>query len=116
MAYLRHLPADELKIDRAFITDLASDQRDQRLVCSTIDLAHALDLKIVAEGVEDEASLNLLVKAGCDTAQGYHVARPMSVDKLAAMLAPKKSDPLSINDLLESDVFTEKLPESGFSF
>ena len=116
LAYLRHLPADELKIDRAFITDLASDQRDQRLVCSTIDLAHALDLKIVAEGVEDEASLNLLVKAGCDTAQGYHVARPMSVDKLAAMLAPKKSDPLSINDLLESDVFTEKLPESGFSF
>lgn len=89
LAYLRHLPADELKIDRAFITDLASDKRDQRLVQSTIDLAHALDLKIVAEGVEDAAALAILGKVECDVAQGYHIARPMSIDKLAELLTPK---------------------------
>lgn len=89
LAYLRHLPADELKIDRAFITDIASDRRDAKLVYSTIALAHSLDLKIVAEGVEDAVALALLSKAGCDVAQGYHVARPMSADKLVSMMTVK---------------------------
>lgn len=114
LAYLRHLPADELKIDRAFIMDLATDKRDQKLVHSTIELAHALNLKIVAEGVEDEVALSILTKSGCDVAQGYHVARPMDIDKLATMLS-RKSPPLSIDDLIESDVFTNHQSASGFS-
>ena len=95
--------------------DLSTDKRDQKLVHSTIELARALDLRIVAEGVEDEVALAALIRSGCDVAQGYYVARPMDIDKLAAMLAPRKSPPLSIDDLIESDVFTNNQAANGFS-
>lgn len=80
--YLRRLPASELKIDNAFVINLAADSRDALLVRSTIDLAHGLGLKVVAEGVEDEKALSMLALFGCDVAQGFHIARPMSIDKL----------------------------------
>ena len=79
LSYLQQLPVDELKLDRLFLADL-DVSRNAEIVRSTIDLAHALELRLVAEGVEDEASLAMLRRLGCDTAQGYHLARPMPAD------------------------------------
>ena len=77
LTYLRNLPVQELKIDRALIGDLANDDRSRMIVASTIQLAHALDMRIVAEGVENAADLAALTAMGIDMVQGYHLARPM---------------------------------------
>lgn len=75
LAYLRQLPFDELKVDRAFVRNLNQSLEDRRLVQATIDLAHNFDLRAVAEGVEDEATLITLQHMGCDIVQG-HVLSP----------------------------------------
>lgn len=77
LAYLRNLPLESLKIDRTFVRELTSQRNDQIIVKSTVGLAHGLGLKVVAEGVEDAETLDLLRELGCDQAQGYHIARPM---------------------------------------
>lgn len=74
-AYLQHIPASELKIDKSFVADLASPHT-RRLVKGMIDLGHSLGLEVVAEGVEDEETLRALVELDCDYAQGYHLGRP----------------------------------------
>jgi len=80
LAYLKTLPLHTLKIDRSFVMDMASDENDAVIVRSTIDLAHNLGLNVVAEGIENNATLNLLTELGCDGAQGYHFSRPQSHD------------------------------------
>jgi diguanylate cyclase len=95
LAYLRHLPADELKLDREFTLDLLTDSRAAAIVQHTVALAHALDLRLVAEGVEDAATLGLLARLGCDVAQGFVLARPMPVDDFLAWLAVRTPHPLS---------------------
>ena len=84
LAYLSSLAVSELKLDRSFISGLAdsTDQRNMALVRSTISLAHALGLRVVAEGVEDEASLDLLVGFECDLAQGYLISEPKPATEL----------------------------------
>ena len=82
LAYLKDLPADQLKIDRAFTAGLTSDRRVRAIVEHTISLAHVLGLRVVVEGVEDEATLQLLCELGCDLAQGFHVSRPVPLDVL----------------------------------
>lgn len=82
LAYLKDLPADEIKIDKSFVMNMATDKKDRSIVKAAVDLAHTLGLKIVAEGVEDERTLELLAAIGCDYAQGYHVAKPMQSDDL----------------------------------
>ncbi len=77
MAYLKALPVQEIKIDKSFVLNLASNNEDEILVRSTIDLGHNLGLKVTAEGVEDEASLNILNKYGCETGQGYFISKPV---------------------------------------
>ena len=77
LAYLRNLPVQELKIDRTLIGNVATDDRSAMIVASTIQLAHALKLRIVAEGMENAADLAALVAMGIDTVQGYYLARPM---------------------------------------
>jgi EAL domain-containing protein (putative c-di-GMP-specific phosphodiesterase class I) len=77
LAYLRNLPVQELKIDRALIGNVATDARTRMIVASTVQLAQALEMRIVAEGVENAADLAELVAMGIDTVQGYHLARPM---------------------------------------
>ena len=74
LAYLRRLPLHELKIDKTFITGMARDAIDSVIVRSTIELAHNMGLVVVAEGVEDEATLDHLRALGCDAVQGYFVA------------------------------------------
>ncbi|MBE9560195.1 MAG: phosphodiesterase [Proteobacteria bacterium] len=82
LAYLKNLPADEIKIDKSFVLNMASDKKDESIVKAAVDLAHTLGLKIVAEGVEDEKTLDILAEMGCDYAQGYYMAKPMPCDDL----------------------------------
>jgi diguanylate cyclase len=86
LAYLKQLPAKELKIDRMFISGLSSSHRDPLLVRSTIDLAHALDMEVTAEGVDSPAALALLKVMGCDVLQGFLIATPMPLGELRAFL------------------------------
>ena len=78
LVYLKHLPVHELKIDQSFVRDLVRDTRDQAIVSSTIGLGHSLGMRIVAEGVEDQATLECLRALGADFVQGYHLARPQA--------------------------------------
>ena len=86
LAYLKKLPARELKIDKLFVTQLTSSHRDPLIVRSTIDLAHALEMEVVAEGVETQAALALLSVMGCDMAQGYFISRPLPLEPLLRFL------------------------------
>ncbi len=82
MAYLKQLPVDEIKIDRSFVKDMTTDPDDATLVRSAIDLGHNLGLAVVAEGVENQTTLDQLRNLGCDLAQGYHLGRPAPADQL----------------------------------
>jgi diguanylate cyclase (GGDEF)-like protein len=86
LANLRRLPIDELKIDRSFVSPMLQDESDLIIVRSTINLGHDLGLRIIAEGVEDEATLEHLALLGCDLAQGYHIGRPMPADAFTRWL------------------------------
>jgi EAL domain-containing protein (putative c-di-GMP-specific phosphodiesterase class I) len=86
LTYLRQLPLRELKIDASFVRGLADAQRDRAIVRSTIELGHRLGLSVVAEGVEDGITLELLAELGCDEAQGYYLSRPLPADELADWL------------------------------
>ena len=86
LAYLKNIPADELKIDKAFVVNLATDPTDAVLVRSAVSLAHSLGLRVVAEGVENAGALELLYAMGCDLAQGYLIARPIPRADLVAFL------------------------------
>ena len=86
LAYLQRLPVDEIKIDRSFISSLLATSDDAFIVRSTIDLAHNLRLKVVAEGVEGEDVAKLLLEYECDAAQGYHFARPAAPEQLTEQL------------------------------
>jgi diguanylate cyclase (GGDEF)-like protein/PAS domain S-box-containing protein len=87
LAYLQQLTIDEIKVDRSFVMHLPSVAGDAVIVRSTIELAHNLGLTVVAEGVEDEAALDMLVEDGCDSAQGYYFSRPCAAEELTAWLA-----------------------------
>ncbi len=86
LSYLKRLPATELKIDKMFITHLTSSHRDPLIVRSTIDLAHALDMEVTAEGVETPAALALLTVMGCEMVQGYLISPPLVIDKFQTYL------------------------------
>jgi EAL domain-containing protein (putative c-di-GMP-specific phosphodiesterase class I) len=77
LSYIAKLPVDELKIDRSFVMLMTQDDTTSMIVRSTIELGHSLGLKVVAEGVEDEASFRFLRELGCDQAQGYFMSRPL---------------------------------------
>ena len=86
LAYLKQLPAHELKIDRLFVSGLTDSHRDPLLVRSSIDLAHALEMEVTAEGVDDAMSLSLLRVMGCDLLQGYFISPPLPLDGLTSFL------------------------------
>ncbi|SDG88572.1 putative bifunctional diguanylate cyclase/phosphodiesterase [Klenkia brasiliensis] len=93
LGYLRRLPVGELKLDRSFTADLRTDHRTAAIVGSTIDLAHRLGMRVVAEGVEDEPTLHELERLGCDLSQGYLHARPLPADELAGWVAARAASP-----------------------
>ena len=90
LSYLKNLPATEIKIDKSFVTSLCTSRSDELMVRSTIALAHQLGYKVVAEGVETEAVLDILADAGCDTAQGWLIGRPMALSGLIDLAAPAR--------------------------
>jgi EAL domain-containing protein (putative c-di-GMP-specific phosphodiesterase class I) len=92
LSYLKNLPVDELKIDRTFVAGMAHDRRDRVIVENTIELAHQLQLQVVAEGVEDATTMSQLRVLGCDRAQGFHLARPKTPGQLRAWLAERASE------------------------
>jgi EAL domain-containing protein (putative c-di-GMP-specific phosphodiesterase class I) len=93
LAYLRRMPLDELKIDRAFVQNMLENKADVQIVRSVIDLAHNFELEAVAEGVEDRATLEMLAELGCDVIQGYHYARPMPLRQLRQWWAAREDAP-----------------------
>jgi EAL domain-containing protein (putative c-di-GMP-specific phosphodiesterase class I) len=87
LAYLKRLPLDELKIDRAFVAGIVGDENDALIVRSTIDLARNLGLEVVAEGVEGADVLQRLRSLRCHEAQGFHLSRPLPPEALVEWLA-----------------------------
>lgn len=84
LTYLKQLPVEKLKIDQSFVRDMATNPDDQLIVRATIELAHTLDLKVVAEGVETLAACDLLAEMNCDHVQGYYISRPLEAEQVAA--------------------------------
>lgn len=80
LTYIRRLPVTELKLDRTFLTGAPRDRRAVSVIRSTVDLAHSLGLRIVAEGIENLDALALVDDLGCDAAQGYLMGRPVPAD------------------------------------
>jgi len=91
LAYLHALPVDDLKLDRAFVTHCDTDPRSAAIVKSTVELAHNLNMRMIAEGVENQAALDRLRQWGCDLAQGYHLARPQHPDQLTPWLHQRQA-------------------------
>jgi EAL domain-containing protein (putative c-di-GMP-specific phosphodiesterase class I)/CHASE2 domain-containing sensor protein len=85
LSYLKSLPLNELKIDKNFVTSLATSESDRIMVQSTIELAHQLGLKVVAEGAEDVETVRLLTELGCDYAQGYAVGKALLLEELCSL-------------------------------
>ena len=86
LSQLRQLPIDEVKIDKSFVLGMSTSQGESFIARSIIELAHNLGLLVVAEGVEDELTRNLLAEMGCDKLQGFLVSRPLADDRLEAWL------------------------------
>lgn len=82
LVYLKRLPVHQLKIDKSFVMEMATNEEDAIIVRSTIELSHNLGLQVVAEGVETEEVLNRLIALGCDEAQGYYISRPVPPEAL----------------------------------
>ena len=82
LSYLKSYPFDTLKIDRSFVNDVNTEDEDAALVTAIITMAHSLGLEVIAEGVEDAAQLQFLIRNHCDMAQGYFFSRPVPSDEL----------------------------------
>jgi diguanylate cyclase (GGDEF)-like protein len=90
LAYLAELPVTELKLDRSFVAGMMDSPRNSAIVTSTLQLSHALGLVLVAEGAEDQATVDALVDLGCDQVQGYHLSRPLPADGVLPWLARRQ--------------------------
>jgi diguanylate cyclase len=104
MLYLQRFPVDKLKIDRNFIRDLDTDSNDASIVHAIICLAHGLRLKVVAEGVETDAQLDILRRLGCDQYQGFLCSAAVAAEQLPALLTPTHSSPTAVGQRTFSKV------------
>ena len=86
LGYLGRFPLDILKLDRSFVNPDVSGNNSERVVKAFIEMAHALDLSVVAEGIETEAMSTTLRDMGCDEGQGYYFARPITIQELEALI------------------------------
>jgi EAL domain-containing protein (putative c-di-GMP-specific phosphodiesterase class I) len=86
LSYFKHIPAQELKIDKSFVDSMLVDSQDLELVKIIIHIAHQFGLRVVAEGVEDRESLDMLRELGCDFAQGYYISKPLPRDEFESLV------------------------------
>ncbi|MBD8525767.1 putative bifunctional diguanylate cyclase/phosphodiesterase [Pseudomarimonas arenosa] len=93
LAQLKRLPVDELKIDRSFVLSLMPGTEDERIVDSVLRLAHALGLRVVAEGVESAEGLDVLRRLGCEVVQGYYFSRPLAADDFVRWWQQRRTVP-----------------------
>ena len=89
LAYLRRFPIDTLKIDRTFVSELTTSDEDRSICNAIIAMAHGLNLRVVAEGVETEAQMRCLGALGCDEVQGFLLGRPVPADRFAALFGAR---------------------------
>ncbi|MCR6551533.1 EAL domain-containing protein, partial [Aeromonas sp. CPF2-S1] len=92
LAYLRDLPADEVKLDRSFIQTLVHSEQDRAIVKAILDLAQVFRFTVTAEGVEEEAQLTILKALGCQHYQGFLTSRPLTVKGLEQLLGSRAPD------------------------
>jgi EAL domain-containing protein (putative c-di-GMP-specific phosphodiesterase class I) len=92
-SYLRQFRVSKLKIDRSFVRDVAVNPDDAAIASGIIGMAKSLNLKVIAEGVENEAQMSFLRAHQCDEIQGYYFSKPLTVDKVAEKLSSNRSDP-----------------------
>jgi diguanylate cyclase (GGDEF)-like protein len=90
LSYLRDLPVREIKVDRSFVARMVDDPSDLAIVRSTVDLGRNLGLRVVAEGVEDQATWALLHALGCEVAQGFYISPPLAAERLEVLLATRR--------------------------
>ena len=93
LSYIKQLPASEVKIDRSLVTDLATEAEDRVIVQTTIDMCHSLGYQVVAEGVEDHGTADLLREMGCDMIQGYLITPPLPFHELLDWLGRNHHQP-----------------------
>ncbi|MEJ2060358.1 MAG: EAL domain-containing protein [Gammaproteobacteria bacterium] len=96
LGYLQKLPVDAIKIDKSFVQAMPQSNDSEVIVTSTIELAHSLGLQVVAEGVEDQQTLERLEQMGCDAAQGYHISRPMDAGTFSDWLNQSPWKPTAV--------------------
>ena len=96
LAYLQRLPVHEIKVDKSFVLAMTADDTNTKIVRSIIDLGHNLQLRVVAEGVEDRYTWDALNTLGCDIAQGYYLSRPLPAQQLTPWLRQQLERPSSI--------------------
>ncbi|CAE6813348.1 hypothetical protein R75465_05498 [Paraburkholderia aspalathi] len=102
LAYLKRFEVDKLKIDRAFVRDLCRNANDESIVRAIVQMAHALGLRTIAEGVEDETTLACLRRLECDEVQGYLIARPMPEDQVAAFICERSQEQSQLNTVSDA--------------
>ncbi|MET0256075.1 MAG: EAL domain-containing protein [Luteibacter sp.] len=93
LAYLRDLPIDALKIDRAFVAEIDSEARSASVCQAILTLGHTLGLQVIAEGVERASQATWLIERGCDFIQGFHAAAPMGIDEVIAFMRERRASP-----------------------
>jgi EAL domain-containing protein (putative c-di-GMP-specific phosphodiesterase class I) len=86
---MKKIPLHELKIDKSFVMTMLSDKQNEAIVRTTLELAHHMNLEVVAEGVEDEATLRYLSRIGCEQAQGYFLSKPIPSGDLIEWLSKR---------------------------
>ncbi|MDZ4341488.1 MAG: EAL domain-containing protein [Candidatus Binatia bacterium] len=116
LAYLKKLPVDNVKIDRSFVMNMATDLEDCVIVRSIIALAYGLGLKVVAEGVENRQTMELLKQQGCDEGQGYFFSQPYLAAEISCRLIELREDLAEMDRLNEVDSLLIRLvPNGSFS-
>ena len=86
LSYLKRFPIDRLKMDQTFVRDLVSDADDRAIATAIVTLGHSLGMRVIAEGVETDAQMNILRDMGCDEVQGYYLGRPIAADEMTRAL------------------------------
>src|SRR5206468_8359755 len=89
LGYLKRLPVHQIKIDRSFVMDMLDDESNASIVRSVVELAHSLGVRVVAEGVEDEATLDRLASYSCDYVQGFFLGRPVVPAEITGRLSAR---------------------------